>query len=402
MRSTVKHVVQHCGSCQRVKASALKPAGLLHPLPIPTKQWSEVAMDFIVELPATATGKNAIYVFTDKLTKMVHFAATTTKCTATEAAHLFMEKVWLHHGLPVRMVHDRDTRFTSAFWTECFKLLNVKQANSSAYHPQTDGQTERVNRVLEDYLRHYVNEYQSNWDELLMYAEFAYNNAYHESIGCSPFRLNYGFDPLTPVSFLSEPHKLAKSKVHQAVLPKCPESNRFVESMQHAVAVARKNLEAVQQRQKQYADAHRRDVSYHIGDEVLLSTKNLKLKEGSRKLLPKFIGPFRITEIINPVAVRLDLPATLRTHSVFHVSLLRQFHEGAAFMKAPPLPSIIDGELEYTVESLLAHECTKKGLWFLVKWTGYPATESTWEPESNLTNCREVLMRYKKANKLLK
>jgi hypothetical protein len=146
IRKDDTHFVRTCDACQRVKNPTHKPYGLLHPLPIPAKQWSEVTMDFIVELPPTPAGHNAILVFTDKLTKMVHFAPTSTTCTAVDAAQLFVQKVFVLHGLLVRMIHDTDTCFTSHFWEEVFKTPSVQQSNSPAFHPQTDGQTEKVNK----------------------------------------------------------------------------------------------------------------------------------------------------------------------------------------------------------------------------------------------------------------
>ena len=140
--------------------------------------------------------------------------------------------------------------------------------------------------------------------------------------------------------------------------------------------------------------------TYQIGDQVLLSTKNLKLKKGSKKLLPRYVGPFSISKAINPVAYKLDLPKTWRVHPVFHVSLLRKYHENAEFIRAPPLPSVIEGELDYTVESILAHERTKAGLWFLVHWKGFPLREATWEPETHLQHCSKVLKKYKLENQL--
>jgi hypothetical protein len=405
LRADVRRFVKSCDACQRIKFSTHKSQGLLRPLPIPEKQWSEVTMDFIVELPTTAAGYDAILVFTDKLTKMVHFAATTTKCTASDAARLFIQKVFVHHGLPVRMIHDRDTRFTSNFWKECFQLLGVTQANSTAFHPQTDGQTEKVNQILEDYLRFYVNEFQNDWDNHLLMAEFSYNNSFHESVQNTPFRLNYGFDPLTPTSFLSEPHQNSRKEIHETFLPKCPEAHKFTEKLQAALVAAKRCLQSAQQRQKSYADTRRQHVDFKVGDMVLLSTKNMKLRSsGSRKLLPRFVGPFRIISMVNPVVVKLDLPATLRMHNTFHVSLLRHYTTNPTGCKAPPLPTIIDGELEYEVEDLLSHELRSQGrtkrLWYLVRWKGYSAEDNTWEPENNLTNCGEILSAYKAKHKL--
>jgi hypothetical protein len=404
MKKDVETFVKTCDACQRVKNSTHKPYGLLQPLPIPSKQWSEVTMDFIVELPVTQHKHNAIFVFTDKLTKMVHFAPTTTECTAIEAAKIFIDNVFKLHGLPIRMIHDRDTRFMSHFWAECFRILNVTQSTSTAFHPQTDGQTEKVNKVLEDYLRYYVNEHQNDWDNYLSLAEFAYNNSLHASTNNTPFRLNYNFDPLTPLSFLSEPHQTMRQQLLHNTITKCPGATTFTNNLQNILENAKKFLQAAQQRQKAYADKHRQNISFPVGSQVLLSTKNMKLKSsGSRKLLPRFVGPFTIKQQVNNVAYKLDLPKTLKIHPVFHVSLLRHYHANAN-CKAPPLPTVIDGELEYEVESIQDHKITSspkhQQLWFLIRWKGYTENDDTWEPETHLSNCRQLLQNYKKLHKL--
>jgi transposase InsO family protein len=196
-------------------------------------------MDFIVELP-TCQGLNAILVFVDVLTKMAHFAACKTTCNAEQAAELFNQHVFRLHGLPRVMLHDRGTQFTSQFWTHYYGLCGVAQANSSAYHPQTDGQTERVNRVLEDYLRHYISPFQDNWVSMLTFAEFAYNNAVHESTGSTPFRLNYGYDPVAPGQKVGQPPIKAADLTQQRVI--CPAAQRqFEHMMQQSLQAAKQH-----------------------------------------------------------------------------------------------------------------------------------------------------------------
>lgn len=185
----VERYVLSCHTCQKVKARQTKPAGLLQPLGLPHVPWHTVTMDFITQLPRTQEGKDAILVVVDKLTKMVHLVATTTRATAEETATLFLNHVWKYHGVPRVVVTDRDPLFTSAFTRALCRMMGTKQALSTAYHPQTDGQTERVNRVLEDMLRAYVSKSQTDWDEKLACAEFAINNADQSSAGTSPFML---------------------------------------------------------------------------------------------------------------------------------------------------------------------------------------------------------------------
>jgi hypothetical protein len=201
LRSSVAAYISACEACQRNKSSTQKPAGLLQPLPIPSDPWDSVSVDFITGLPKTARGFDAIIVFVDRLTKMTHIAPTTTTVDAAGTARLFVENVWKHHGLSQDLVSDRGSVFVGNFFSELLTILGTKHKRSTAFHPQTDGQTERVNRVLEDMLRHYVMGIgdQVNWDLYLSSAEFAINNSFHESIGTIPlFALTVVVTPAFP------------------------------------------------------------------------------------------------------------------------------------------------------------------------------------------------------------
>ena len=187
-------------------------------------------MDYVVQLPITKRGHDAILVFVDRLSKMVHLVPTTTKVTGAQTAQLFFDHVFKHHGLPTDIVSDRDSRFTSHFTKELLRLLGTKQCMSTAFHPQTDGQTERTNRVMEDMLRHYVGARHDDWDDCLTAAEFAINNSYQESIQTTPFRMIYGIDPQLPLSVGRG------SKVRSA--------QEFADKMAEGLADAKKAMEA--------------------------------------------------------------------------------------------------------------------------------------------------------------
>jgi hypothetical protein len=204
MNRTVERYIASCEQCQRNKGSNQKPAGLLQPLETPTKNWQQVSMDLIVQLPKTKAGNDAIVVFVDRLSKMVHYQAVKTTITAPELAKVFFNTVFKLHGMPRTIVSDRDPKFTSLFWKALFKCMGTKLSMSTAFHPQTDGQTERSNRTLEQMLRNWVNYKQDDWDEHLAAAEFACNNAKQASTGVTPFFANTGQDPSVPVRFLCE------------------------------------------------------------------------------------------------------------------------------------------------------------------------------------------------------
>ena len=177
MRREVEQYVDACLVCQQAKYSCQKTPGLLQPLGIPEQPWTDLSMNFITQLPKTKGGHNAVAVFVDRLTNMVRLAATTTEVSAETAANLLVQHVVRHHGLPTSIVSDRDVRFTSKFYRHLTARWGVQLKMSTAYHPQTDGQTEVMNRALEDYLRSYTKLSQDQWDELLAMAEFAMNNS---------------------------------------------------------------------------------------------------------------------------------------------------------------------------------------------------------------------------------
>ena len=389
----VRHV-KECAVCQRDKGVMRKPAGLLQPLSIPDKRWGSVSMDFITQLPRTKRGHDAIFVVVDRLTKMVHIAPTQTDVNAEGTAKLYVDNVFKHHGLPLDIVSDRDSRFTGKFARAVCGLVGTRQSMSTAFHPQSDGQTERVNCILEDMLRHYVSATQDDWDDCLAMAEFAMNNAWQVSVQNTPFMLNYGKHPHMPASL--------------PAVSTVPKALKFTQSQQFMLKKAKACLEAAQQRHRHYADQHRRDVQFKVHQKVMLSTKNLNLagkSPGSKKLLPLWIGPFEVVELVGKAACKLKLPASLKVHDVFHVSLLKDFHGEAA---TPPMPLIVEGQEEFEVESVLAHRLRKVGkgkgskarMEYLVEWKGYGPEDHSWEPEKNLSNSADAIQEYWDAVKL--
>lgn len=378
--SDVKQYVRTCIHCQRNKAATSKPGGLLQPLPVPTDRWAEISMDYVTGLPCTARGNDAILVICDRLTKMVHFCPCSKTDDAADAAGLLRDVVFTRHGWPEGITCDRDPRWTSKVFQELMKACHVKLRLSTAFHPQTDGQTERTNRVLEEYLRHYVNPHQDDWDEWLSLAEYAYNNSVHEATGHTPFFLNYGRHP------------------HMPGAPKDSSSNfpaveTFVKNVAKVVSEAKERLEAARQRAKRYADPKRKAVLYKVGDLVLLSTKNIQMKTpGVNKLLPKYLGPFPVTEVINAAAYRLQLPDCMRCHNVFHASLLQKYRANGS-IQPPPLPLDFDdgeGGEWFEIETILDMRTVSRGRGrtvkqYLVKWKGFGDEHNMWCDEEGVT-----------------
>jgi chromodomain-containing protein/p58 integrase-like protein len=282
------------------------------------------------------------------------------------------------------------------FWKALFKCMGTKLAMSTAFHPETDGQTERNNRTLEQMLRNYVNYRQTDWDQHLAAAEFAYNNSKQASTGMSPFFLLTGQNPSVPAS-------LVDPNVEKTNVPNATEHIRHMSSL---LKQATENLEVAQRRYKKYADTKRRPQTFQIGDKVLLSAKNIALdtqaRRPSRKFQPKYIGPYKVIEVISPVNYRLELPHTLKIHPVFHVSLLRKYVENYSKFPGrsvrPPPPVQVDDHKEYEVEKILDQRERVRGrgrqVEYLVKWKGYPEYDASWEPVSNLYNAHGAIAKF--------
>jgi hypothetical protein len=330
-------------------------------------------------------------------------------CTAQDVASLLSKHVFSIFGIPITLISDRDPRFTSTWFHAWAKGLGIKQCLSSAYHPQSDGQTERMNRVVEDMLRHFVNPRGTDWDTFLPAAQLAINNAYQSSVKSTPFFLNFGRHPRVPGSLdahvPSPPRPTGITPLLAAHVHDATALLRAAEARYDAWHTAKTNMAHAQALQQKHYNKGRRDVSFKEGDKVLFSTKNAGLKSTlCRKLLPKWIGPFTITKVVNSVAYQLDFPSNLKWHNVVHVSALRRYIPGRA--TPPPLPHVIDGEICYDVLAILAHKKagTRKGkplYKYLIQWEGYGPEHNSREPESHLVGtCEALLKLYKHAHGL--
>lgn len=298
MRTAIKEFIKNCDVCQRCKSDCLQPAGLLQPLPIPAKVWTDISMDFIEGLPLSQ-GKFAIMVVVDRLTKYAHFIPLKHPYTAITVAKVFLEQIVRLHGIPKSIVSDRDKIFISSFWKTLFQLQGTTLCMSSSYHPQTDGQTEVVNRTLEQYLRCFTHEQPKKWFEWVAWAEYSYNTSVHSSTKISPFEAVYGQPPPTLLSYIPGTTKV------QAV-------EDLLRSRGEILRELRRNLADARDRMKIHADQHRREVVFEIGDYVYLKLQPYRQKtvafRSSMKLSPRFFGPYKVLARIGPVAYKLELP----------------------------------------------------------------------------------------------
>lgn len=315
---------------------------------------------------------------------MAHFAPCRDTDNAERMAELFVENVVKLHGVPLKVLTDKGTEFCKKFAEAVCKIVSTMHHRTTAYHPQSNGQTERMNRVLEDMLRHYVNNRQDNWDKLLPMLEFAVNNSYQSSVDNTPFFLNYGKHPRTPAD-LHLPSDV-------------PAAQDYVVQLKDALDRAKTCMRAAQQRYKAYADQGRPDPQFAVGDKVLLNPENLSIRGlGTRKLHAKYVGPFEILEGIGPVAYRLALPEHMLCHNVFHVGLLKQWRTNGNYQPEPE-PLFVDGEERYEVEEILDHHPrTRKQdsstVKYLIKWAGYTSASNTWTWSADLS-CPQALQEY--------
>jgi Reverse transcriptase (RNA-dependent DNA polymerase)/RNase H-like domain found in reverse transcriptase/Integrase zinc binding domain/Chromo (CHRromatin Organisation MOdifier) domain/gag-polyprotein putative aspartyl protease len=380
IHSYVKKYVSSCDVCSRGKASRHLKHGELAPLPVPSGPWKGISCDFITDLPPSH-GYDSIFVVVDRLTKMSHLVPCLKTTTAPQFARMFLDYVIRLHGIPDSIVSDRGSIFTSQFWTALSKSLSLDKRLSTAFHPQTDGQTERTNQTVEQYLRIYCNYHQDNWSELLSLAEFSYNNAQHTSIGCSPFYANYGYNP----RFTVDLRQFTKHPVPAAE-----------EMAKHLKAIHENLIElikVVQNQQAKYYDAKHKRVEYKPGDKVWLLSSNIRTERPHKKLDWKRLGPYLVLERIGTQAYRLQLPPSLKVHPVFHVSLLDRYNESEipGRVQPPPPPVIVDNQPEYEVEDVLDSRILRNRLYYLVKWKDFPISDNSWEPASHLANCPDLV-----------
>ncbi|KAB2836622.1 MAG: DDE-type integrase/transposase/recombinase [Caedimonadaceae bacterium] len=393
MRQEIRQYVKSCDSCQKAKASNQKEAGLLQSIPVAPTPFHSISMDFITQLPKTKQGYDAIYVVVDRLSKYGIFVPMKGDSGAMDVAELFLNNVFKNFGLPTQIISDRDARFTSLFWKSLFQRLGTKISLTTAYHPQADGQTERTNRTLEDFLRHFVNSYHTDWDEQLPLAQFSYNNSVSVSTGYTPFQIVHGVSPTTPIDLFE--------RKPDEQLPEVVVTEAYINRCKDVVNCAVDNIKKAQAIQAKYYDATHRDDKFKQGDLVLLSTENLKFKNvsGSQKFNMRFVGPYKVLSKTSDVNYRLQLPDDWKIHNVFHVSKLRRYTESDDELfpnrLLRPAPDLIQGELEWEVEAVLDDKMVGKTKKYLVRWKGYDAAHDTWQTASDLKHAKETLEEYK-------
>lgn len=381
LRQYVKRYVSTCETCLRNKGVQHRPYGLLQPLPVPKSPWSSISMDFITQLPPS-DGHTAILVIVDRLTKMAHFLPTHNTVNAEETAELFLQRILPLHGLPDDVITDRGSTFTALFMRTLMKGLQVQQNMSTSFHPQSDGQTERTNATLEQYLRCYISYQQDNWSRILPFAEFSYNNTMHASTNQTPFYALLGYHPRFNV------HLPRLVQGHPDALDRLERLTKVQQDLRFHIEYAHESQTRNYNRHVQAAP------TFEAGDKVWLLRRNIKTTRPMDKLDYKRLGPFEIVKPVGTRAYRLLLPASMgRLHPVFHVSLLEPYgvSDIPGRTQPPPPPIEIDGEMEWEVEAILDSRRRRGQLQYLIHWRGYDESQRSWEPASNVENCPELL-----------
>jgi hypothetical protein len=380
MKADIASYVSKCLTCAKVKVEYQKPSGLLQQPEIPEWKWERITMDFVTKLRKSPSGCDMIWVIVDRLTKSAHFLAIKETDSLERLSRIYLKEVVSRHGVPVSIISDRDPRFASRFWKQLHKALGTQLDMSTAYHPQTDGQSERTIQTLEDMLRACVIDFGKSWEIHLPLVEFSYNNSYHSSIKATPFEALYGRKCRSPLCW---------AEVGESQLT----GPELVYETSEKIVQIRNRMAAARDRQKSYADRRRKPLEFQVGDRVLLKVSPWKgvIRFGKRgKLNPRYVGPFPILERIGPVAYRLDLPAELSgVHNVFHVSNLKKCLADESLVV--PLEEIkVDDRLRIVEEPVEILDYKIRSLRrskiriVKVRWNSNRGPEFTWEREDQM------------------
>lgn len=390
MHTMVSRFVEGCAECQQNKINTHPTVPPLAPISAEgvTRPFQQISIDYITDLPIS-NGYDSIMVVVDHgLTKGVIFSPCNKTIDAIGTATLLYKDVYRRFGLPDKIISDRGPQFVSHVTRELGRLLKITLSPSTAYHPQTDGQTERTNQELEVYLRIFCTGRPDTWAQHLIDAEVAHNQRMHSARNASPFYLMMGYDPaLIPIAYPRTNVPLVQDRLTE--LQKARDEALAAHEL--ARQVMRDRITG-------------KFTPFKLGQKVWLEGKNLRLSYATRKLAPKREGPFEIVEVLSPLNYRLKLPITWKIHPVFHASFLTLYHEnnthGPNYTRPPP--DVIDEQDEYEVEAIVGHRKKKDGIHYHIKWKGYSSGENTWEPEDSLIpHARDILNSYKKAKKLL-
>src|SRR5437016_11009427 len=315
MRRDIERYVSRCNTCNKAK-SRLNPHGLYLPLHVPSAPWEDISMDFVWGFPRTTRGRDSIFVVVDRFSKMAHFIPCHKSDNASHIADLFFTEIVRLHGVPNTIVSDRDAKFLSHFWRTLWYKLETKLLFSTTCHPQTDGQTEVVNRTLSTMLRAVLKTNLRLWEECLPHIEFSYNRSVHSTTKVSPFQVVYGFNPRTPIDLLSLPPS-------KTINLDASQRSEFILKMHETTKL---NIEKMNEIYRIASNKSRKEVILEPGDLVWVHLRKERFPELRKsKLMPRVAGPFKVLEKINDNAYKLELPPDFGVSPTFNISDLRLY-----------------------------------------------------------------------------
>nr|GEY94402.1 putative reverse transcriptase domain-containing protein [Tanacetum cinerariifolium] len=377
MKADIATYVRKCLTCAKVKAEHQRPSGLLVQPKIPVWKWDNITMDFVIKLPKSPQGYDTIWVIVDRLTKSTIFAPMRETDPLEKLAKLYLKEVVARHGIPVSIICDRDPRFASRFWRTLQKALGTSLDMSTAYHPDTDGQSERTIQTLKDMLHACAIDFGKGWVNHLPLVEFSYNNSYHASIKAAPFEALYGRKCRSPVCW---------TEVGEVQIL----GPELIQETTKKIIQIKQRMQAAHDSQKSYADLKRKPMEFQVGDKVMLKVSPWKgvVRFGKRgKLNPRYVGTYNVLERVRDVAYKLNLPEELsRVHNTFHVSNLKKSHADEPL--AVSLNGLhVDDKLHFVKEPVEIMDRKVKRLkrsripLVKVRWNSKRGPEFTWERE---------------------
>lgn len=400
LTTAVNTYCKGCLSCSKTKPSRTAPAGFLKPLPLPNAPWRDISVDYVTPLPKSRRGgKGPAYqhvaVVVDRLTKMRHFIPC-EGLTTEELVEKFIDRIYTLHGLPDTIVSDRGVQFVSTFWKQLSDRLGVTLKLSTPYHKQTNGQTERINAEMEQYLRTFVNWAQDDWVDWLALAEFQGNNLQSATTGVSPFFANYGFHPRMGTEPTRPPPPDVSPEQRKQIFKANEIVERFKTVWDKLIALSRQ----AQDRYEAAANVKRTDApKYKPGDMVMLNMENYATGRPTAKLSPRFEGPFRVMKA-DSHSLELSLPTNMKVTHIVNVSRVKPYEEGlpgqaglATDVKANEgmVVTRTDDFVEerrWEFEALLDYQKVEGNWCYQVKWTHHPPD---WQPAANLEGCDELV-----------
>lgn len=376
MSGDIERYLRNCHMCRRTHVPRDKTPGLLHPLPIPSRPWQHISMDF-KSFPVSKRGFDCLLVVVDRLGKRPISIPCHKTIDARGLAELFIPYIWRYYGPPDTIVSDRGPQFISAFWNEFCKILGVKLKLSTAEQPQTDGQTEIVNQYIDQRLRPHVAYYQDDWDLLVPVVDFAQASLVHDTTGQSAFQTELAYEPRTSFDWSALPSKMkASERLNRE------EARERARKIEESWQLAQGQMKEAQERYTRQANKKRREVNFDVGDKVWVSAKTWRTERPSKKLDYQQAGPFKILAKEGH-SFRLDLPGNIKVHPVIHASKLRKDPDDPLLgqRQEEPLPMVVENEQEWEVEKVLGVRVVRRQLRYKIQWVGFDLDTDEYLPE---------------------